>query len=102
MAEGDVADALSHELQALADELENAPREHQAVLVLGELASYLADWHPVCRDAALRFAAMTSRAADALVGHGLGAACITICAGKDVGHAKLIIHHELLFINVQV
>ncbi len=72
MAAGDVADTLGHELQALADELENAPREHEAVLVLGELASYMADWHPVCREAALRFADMTSRAADTMVGQGLG------------------------------
>ncbi len=75
MAVGDVADALGYELQALAEELENAPREHQAVLVLGELASYLADWHPVCREAALKFAGMTSEAAKALVGQGVWVAC---------------------------
>eukprot|EP00983_Pelagomonas_calceolata_P133679 1161985-Pelagomonas_calceolata.AAC.2 len=32
------------------------------------MAAYLADWDPTCRQAALKFASMTSRAADSMVG----------------------------------
>jgi len=48
-------------------ELDETPRKHAAVLLLGEVAAYLSDWHPPCLGAARRFAAMTSRAADDLV-----------------------------------
>eukprot|EP00967_Tisochrysis_lutea_P132064 scaffold230204_cov16-Tisochrysis_lutea.AAC.1 len=68
MAEGDVLTTLGRELACLAAELDEAPREHQAVILLGEMAAYLADWDPTCRQAALKFASMTSRAADSMVG----------------------------------
>jgi hypothetical protein len=58
--------ALGFELQQLASQLAEAPREHDAVLLLGQLAAYLADYSDVCRDAARQFAEMTSRAADQL------------------------------------
>ncbi|PNH10973.1 hypothetical protein TSOC_002217 [Tetrabaena socialis] len=64
--DGEVLPALVHELSALADELDQKSREHDAVLLLGEVAAYLADWHEPCRAVARRFAATTSRAADAL------------------------------------
>jgi hypothetical protein len=64
--EGDVLEVLSNELESLAEELEEAPREHQAVILLGEMAAYLADWSPNCK-AAQRFARMTSKAADKMV-----------------------------------
>ncbi|GLC47557.1 hypothetical protein PLESTB_000000900 [Pleodorina starrii] len=66
LAEGDVLEALHGELAALAEELETTPREHEAVLLLGEVASYLSAWHPPCGDIARRFAAMTRRVADEL------------------------------------
>jgi hypothetical protein len=58
--------ALGFELQQLASQLAEAPREHDAVLLLGQLAAYLADYSNVCKDAARQFAEMTSRAADQL------------------------------------
>lgn len=36
---GDVAETLCHELAARAEELEETPREHEAVLLLGEAAA---------------------------------------------------------------
>ncbi len=67
-APGEVLEALNSELQLLAAELMDAKREHQQVLLLGEVAAYLADWSPGCKRAALRFADMTSRHADDMVG----------------------------------
>jgi hypothetical protein len=64
--EGGVLDTLCFELQQLAAELDPKPREHEAVLLLGELASYLSDWHTPAQPVARQFAAMTSRVADAL------------------------------------
>ncbi|GLC49187.1 thioredoxin-disulfide reductase [Pleodorina starrii] len=63
---GDVLPALCAELSTLADELQEKRREHEAVLLLGEVASYLAEWHAPCRDVARRFAKMTARVADDL------------------------------------
>ncbi|GLC35571.1 thioredoxin-disulfide reductase [Pleodorina starrii] len=63
---GDVLPALCAELSSLADELKEKRREHEAVLLLGEVASYLAEWHAPCRDVARRFADMTARVADDL------------------------------------
>lgn len=63
-------------------ELDETPREHSAVLLLGEVAAYLSDWHPPCLGAARRFAAMTSRAADDLV-----------CDARLVGAALLAYVH---------
>ncbi|PNH12760.1 hypothetical protein TSOC_000242, partial [Tetrabaena socialis] len=63
---GDVLETLCFELAALAGELENTPREQEAVLLLGEVAAYLSDWHPPCGAVARRFAAMTSRVADGM------------------------------------
>ncbi|KAF5833854.1 hypothetical protein DUNSADRAFT_9691 [Dunaliella salina] len=63
---GDVLTTLGRELTSLAAELDEAPREHQAVILLGEVAAYLADWNPTCWRAALKFASMTSRAADSM------------------------------------
>eukprot|EP00878_Enallax_costatus_P005957 GHUV01006249.1.p1 GENE.GHUV01006249.1~~GHUV01006249.1.p1 ORF type:complete len:2036 (+),score=737.34 GHUV01006249.1:1069-7176(+) len=65
-AEGQELHALSYELQLLAEKLADAPREHDAVLLLGQLAAYLADWHSGCKEAARQFAAMTSKAAEQL------------------------------------
>ncbi|KXZ49831.1 hypothetical protein GPECTOR_19g282 [Gonium pectorale] len=64
--EGDVLPTLAAELAELAEELDQTPREHDAVLLLGEVAAYLADWHKPCVKTARRFAAMTARAADEL------------------------------------
>jgi hypothetical protein len=63
---GGILEVLSMELATLAEELDPKPRDHEAVLLLGELAAYLSDWHPPCREVARHFAAMTSRAADEL------------------------------------
>jgi transposase-like protein len=57
---------LVSELAALAEQLQEAPREHDAVLLLGELAAYLSDWSGDACQVARRFAAMTAVAADAL------------------------------------
>jgi hypothetical protein len=64
--EGGSLAALGFELQQLASQLAEAPREHDAVLLLGQLAAYLADYSDVCKDAAKQFAEMTSRAANQL------------------------------------
>lgn len=61
---GGVLEALCFELQKLADELAEKPRAHDAVLLLGEIAAYLSDWHPPCKAVARQFAAMTSKQAD--------------------------------------
>jgi hypothetical protein len=61
---GAVLDALCFELQQLASALANKPREQRSVLLLGQLAAYLSDWHPACKPVAQQFAAMTSRYAD--------------------------------------
>lgn len=58
--------ALCFELQQLAEKLQEAPREHDAVLLLGQLAAYLSDWNPSCKAIARQFADMTSRAAEQL------------------------------------
>lgn len=63
-SEGNVLEALYDELAALAEELDQTPREHETVLLLGEVASYLAAWHPPCRTVARRFATMATRFAD--------------------------------------
>ena len=57
---------LAAELEQLADKLDQTPREHNAVLLLGQLAAYLADWSFSCKAVARRFAGMTSRVADEL------------------------------------
>ncbi|GIL75390.1 hypothetical protein Vretifemale_5191, partial [Volvox reticuliferus] len=59
-SEGDVLETLWRELSSLADELAEKRREHKAVLLLGEMVAYLADWHPPCSDVARQFATMTS------------------------------------------
>lgn len=64
--DGSVLDTLCSELKSLADELEQTPREHMCVLLLGELAGHLSAWHGACRAVALQYAAMTSRWADEL------------------------------------
>jgi hypothetical protein len=61
---GGVLDALCYELQQLASELANKPRDQGSVLLLGQLAAYLSDWHPACKPIAQQFAAMTSGYAD--------------------------------------
>ncbi|KAL4434356.1 hypothetical protein ABPG75_000797 [Micractinium tetrahymenae] len=65
-SDGGVLGTLHAELAGLADELANAPREHGAVLFLGELAAYLSDWHPPLKDVARRFAAAAAGWADDL------------------------------------
>ena len=49
-------DALRHELEGLADELKLKPRQHAAVLVLGELAAHASQWDDSSRSVARRFA----------------------------------------------
>lgn len=66
--EGGMLPTLCAELSSLAGELENTPREHAAVLLLGEMAAYLSDWHPPLRDVARRFAAAAARWAEELEG----------------------------------
>ena len=63
---GDMLPALLEELESLANELRDTPREHDAVLILGEAAAYLSLWHPPLKDIARRFSEMTREAADAL------------------------------------
>ncbi|GAX73071.1 hypothetical protein CEUSTIGMA_g524.t1 [Chlamydomonas eustigma] len=62
--EGDVLPTLCCELERLASDLDPAPRDHDAVLLLGEIAAYLSLWHQPCVAVTRHFAAMTSRAAD--------------------------------------
>ncbi len=57
---GGMLEALCEALSELAAEVEHAPREHGAVLLLGEAAAFLADWHPPLRAVARRFAAMAA------------------------------------------
>ncbi|KAG2496793.1 hypothetical protein HYH03_005201 [Edaphochlamys debaryana] len=61
-----VLPTLCAELEALAEQLDPTPREHEAVMLLGPLAAYVAAFHQPCRAVARRFAAMTSRVADEL------------------------------------
>jgi hypothetical protein len=68
-AAGGVLEALCFELQQLASELENKPRDQGSVLLLGQLAAYLSDWHAPCKPVAQQFAAMTSRYADTQLQH---------------------------------
>ncbi|KAG2451920.1 hypothetical protein HYH02_003695 [Chlamydomonas schloesseri] len=63
---GGVLDALCVELGSLADTLDGKVRDHDAILLLGEVAAYLADWHAPCGALARRFAAITMREADRL------------------------------------
>jgi hypothetical protein len=72
-AGGDMLPTLCDELSALAAELEPAPCEVLAVLLLGEVAGYLSAWHPPLRDVARSFAAMAARWADDLEASALGA-----------------------------
>ncbi|KAG2492053.1 hypothetical protein HYH03_009551 [Edaphochlamys debaryana] len=61
-----VLPTLCGELAALAEQLDPSPREHEAVLLLGPVAAYVASFYPPCLAVARRFAAMTSRVADEL------------------------------------
>eukprot|EP00198_Chlamydomonas_reinhardtii_P007687 XP_001697024.1 predicted protein [Chlamydomonas reinhardtii] len=61
---GDVLDTLCSELGALADTLDGKVRDHDAILLLGEMAAYLADWHSPCSAVARRFAAIAMLEAD--------------------------------------
>ncbi|KAG2494611.1 hypothetical protein HYH03_007376 [Edaphochlamys debaryana] len=61
-----VLPTLCGELEALAEQLDPSPREHEAVMLLGPVAAYVASFHPPCLAVARRFAAMTSRVADEL------------------------------------
>eukprot|EP00798_Chlamydomonas_sp_ICE-L_P016369 gene16369-22571_t len=63
-APGDVLTTLKLELDRLADELEETPREHDSVLLLGTIAAYLSAWHAPCILTTRRFARMVSLAAD--------------------------------------
>jgi hypothetical protein len=72
--EGDVLSPLCCELEQLASELDPAPRDHDAVLLLGEVAAYLSTWYPACAAVTRRFAAMTSRVADEMEENITGAA----------------------------
>ena len=63
-AAGDLLLTLCHELDGLAEQLVQAPREHEQVLLLGELASFFSDWHAPFCEVARHFAAMTARAAE--------------------------------------
>eukprot|EP00798_Chlamydomonas_sp_ICE-L_P004010 gene4010-14090_t len=61
---GDVLTTLRLELDRLADELEQTPREHDSVLLLGTISAYLSAWHGPCVLTTRRFARMVSLAAD--------------------------------------
>eukprot|EP00798_Chlamydomonas_sp_ICE-L_P016685 gene16685-22945_t len=63
---GDVLSTLGLELDRLADELEQTPREHDSVLLLGTISAYLSAWHEPCILTARRFARMVSVAADSV------------------------------------
>jgi len=63
---GDMLVAISDELESLADELAQTPRDQDSVLLLGELAAFLSSWHTPCVHIARSFAAMTVSSADAL------------------------------------
>jgi hypothetical protein len=65
-ADGDMLPTLFDELSKLAEQLDQTQREHDAVLLLGEVAGYLSAWHQPLRDVALRFAAMAERWAEDL------------------------------------
>lgn len=65
---GSVLDTLTGELSSLADRLADSIRESDSVLLLGELAGFLSDWHALLRDTARRFAAMAEAWADGLEG----------------------------------
>jgi hypothetical protein len=65
-ADGNMLPTLCEELSKLAEVLEQAPREHDAVLLLGEVAGYLSAWHPPLRDVARRFSTMAERWAEDL------------------------------------
>ena len=60
---GDLLPTLCQELQGLISELEQTPRDHDAALILGEVAAYLSLWHPPFRPVARAFSGMTSSAA---------------------------------------
>jgi hypothetical protein len=64
--DGNMLHTMSDELSKLAEQLEQAPREHDAVLLLGEVAGYLSAWHQPLRDVARHFAAMAERWAEDL------------------------------------
>ena len=50
----------------LAEELRHKPREHGAVLILGQMAAHASQWHPECRDVAREFARIARAWADDL------------------------------------
>jgi hypothetical protein len=55
---------LRDELNSLAEELEDMPRDHSAVIILGETAAFLAQWDDECRPVARRFSRMARRWAE--------------------------------------
>ena len=57
--EGEAAELLHAELDGLARELRDAPRQYRSLLLLAELATYLSQFHAPSRDIARRFAHMT-------------------------------------------
>jgi hypothetical protein len=64
--DGGVLPTLCHALEVRGAELNDKPREHNAVALLGQVEAYLGSWYAPCADVTRRFAAMTSAAADAL------------------------------------
>ncbi|GAB4822814.1 hypothetical protein N2152v2_009860 [Parachlorella kessleri] len=70
---GDMLITLCEELTALAAELDQAPREHAAVLLLGEVAAYLSAWHGPLAAVARSFAGMAERWAEELEPNASGA-----------------------------
>jgi hypothetical protein len=63
-AAGGVLETLCSELQQLAAELDSKPRDQGSVLLLGQLAAYLSDWHAPAKAVAQQYAAMTCHYAD--------------------------------------
>ena len=63
---GDLNEQLCAELCAIADEIEDAPRQYRQVLLLGELAAYLSQSHAPARNLCRRFAHMAQAWGDAL------------------------------------
>ena len=52
-------EALRVELASLVDELQNKPRQHSAVLILGEIAAHASQWDSGTREVARSFAAIS-------------------------------------------
>ena len=57
-------DVLRAELESLVEQFRNKPREHGAVLILGEIAAHASQWDAQSRDVARKYAAVARDWAD--------------------------------------